>query len=180
MPWREDRHLTSEHFRAFTRVIDKAIELDVDMLLIAGDFFDSNRASEVSTNFALEQLARLGRPAIIGPGNHDCFDPGSVYHRVDFGQAASEGEKLFIKQAGGDAVDRMVRNQVDFDNAQILRKNRSFADAILSFGATPTEPLVDPAAEAARIKAAEDANKDVVGVGKVVIQPKHTSKLPGL
>jgi hypothetical protein len=99
---------------------------------------------------------------------------------VDFGQAASEGEKLFIKQAGGDAVDRMVRNQVDFDNAQILRKNRSFADAILSFGATPTEPLVDPAAEAARIKAAEDANKDVVGVGKVVIQPKHTSKLPGL
>jgi hypothetical protein len=101
---------------------------------------------------------------------------------VDFGQAASDGEKLFIKQAGGDAVDRMVRNQVDFDNAQILRKNRSFADMILSFGQTPggNEPLVDPAAEAARIKAAEDANKDVIGTGKVVIQPKHTSKLPGL
>ena len=99
---------------------------------------------------------------------------------VDYGQAASEGEKLFIKQVGGDAIDRMVRNQVDFDNAQILRKNRSFADMILSFGATPTEPLVDPAAEAARIKAAEDANKDVIGTGKVVIQPKHTSKLPGL
>src|SRR5690606_33058691 len=55
---------------------------------------------------------------------------------VDFGQGASEGEKLFIKQAGGDAVDRMVRNQVDFDNAQILRKNRSFADMILSFGSS--------------------------------------------
>jgi hypothetical protein len=99
---------------------------------------------------------------------------------VDFGQAASDGEKLFIKQAGGDAVDRMVRNQVDFDSAQVLRKNRSFADMILSFGATPSEPVIDPAAEAARIKAAEDANKDVVGAGKVVIQPKHTSKLPGL
>ena len=64
---------------------------------------------------------------------------------------------------------------------RVVRKQPyDFADAILSFGATPTEPLVDPAAEAARIKAAEDANKDVVGVGKVVIQPKHTSKLPGL
>ena len=36
------------------------------------------------------------------------------------------------------------------------------------------------AAEAERIKAAEEANKDVVGTGKVIIQPKHTSKLPGL
>jgi len=87
MPYRDGRHLTSEHFAAFRRVIDKAIELDVDMLLIAGDFFDSNRASPVSTDFALEQLARVGRPAIICPGNHDCADPGSVYHRVDFKQA---------------------------------------------------------------------------------------------
>ncbi len=99
---------------------------------------------------------------------------------VDFGQTASEGEKLFIKQAGGDAIDRTVRNQVDFDNAQILRKNRSFADTILNWGGTASEPLVDPAAEAERIKAAEEANKDVVGTGKVIIQPKHTSKLPGL
>ncbi len=99
---------------------------------------------------------------------------------VDFGQSASEGEKLFIKRAGGDAVDRVVRNQVDFDNAQILRKSRSFADMILNFGGAPNEPVVDPTAEAERIKAAQEANKDVVGTGKVIIQPKHTSKLPGL
>ncbi len=83
-PWRDGRHLTSEYFGAFRRVVDKSIELDVDLLLIAGDFFDSNRASEVSTDFALEQLARVRCPTVICPGNHDCFDPGSVYHRVDF------------------------------------------------------------------------------------------------
>jgi hypothetical protein len=99
---------------------------------------------------------------------------------VDFGQTASEGEKLLIKQAGGDAVDRTVRSQVDFDNAQILRKNRSFADTILNWGGAPSEPVLDPAAEAERIKAAEEANKDVIGTGQVIIQPKHTSKLPGL
>ncbi len=86
-PWRDGRHATSEHFAAFRGVVDKAIELEVDLVLIAGDFFDSNRASEVSTDFALDQLARLRRPTVICPGNHDCFDPGSVYHRVDFRQA---------------------------------------------------------------------------------------------
>lgn len=99
---------------------------------------------------------------------------------VDFGQGASDGEKLFIRAAGGDAVDRSVRSQVDFDNAQILRKNRSFADMIFNFGDTPNEPLLDPAAEAERLKAQEDAVKDVTGGGKVMIQPKQTSKLPGL
>ncbi len=99
---------------------------------------------------------------------------------TDFGQAASEGEKLFIKAAGGDAVDRSVRSQVDFDNAQILRKNRGFADMIFNFGSTPSEPLLDPAAEAERLKAAEESVKDVTGGGKVMIQPKQTSKLPGL
>lgn len=88
-PWRDGRHLTSQHFEGFRRVVDKAIELDVDMLLIAGDFFDSNRASPVSTDFALEQLARSGRPTIICPGNHDCADSGSVYHRVNFREAGS-------------------------------------------------------------------------------------------
>jgi hypothetical protein len=99
---------------------------------------------------------------------------------TDFGAGASEGEKLFIKAAGGDAVDRSVRSQVDFDNAQILRKNRGFADMIFNFGSTPSEPLLDPAAEAERLKAAEESVKDVTGGGKVMIQPKQTSKLPGL
>ncbi|MDP3492579.1 MAG: DUF3035 domain-containing protein [Hyphomonadaceae bacterium] len=100
---------------------------------------------------------------------------------VDFGQQASEGEKAFVKAAGGDAVDRSVRSAVDYDNAQILRKNRSFADAILNFGqASPNDPVLDAAAEAERLRAQEEALKDITGGGKVIIQPKQTSKLPGL
>ena len=86
-PARDGRHETSLHFASFRRVIDAAIAHEVDMLLIAGDFFDSNRASEVATDFALEQLARLACPTVICPGNHDNVDPVSVYHRVDFRQA---------------------------------------------------------------------------------------------
>jgi len=87
MPHRDERHLTSKHFAAFRGIVDKTIELDVDLLVIAGDFFDSNRASRVSTDFALSELARARCQVIIGPGNHDSVDAGSVYHRVDFGLA---------------------------------------------------------------------------------------------
>ena len=107
-PWRDGRHATSEHFAAFRAVVDRAIELDVDLVVIAGDLFDSNRASDVSTAFALEQLARLRRPTVICPGNHDCFDEGSVYHRVDFRQAGDhvhvvsdiDGEKIELPELG--------------------------------------------------------------------------------
>ena len=101
----------------------------------------------------------------------------------DLGRDASTGEKLFIKQAGADATDRSVRSQVDFDSAQILRKNRSFADMILNFGkpaATAGQPIVDAAAEAERLKTETEAVKDVTGGQPVVIKPKHATKLPGL
>lgn len=99
---------------------------------------------------------------------------------TDTGRGASEGEKLFISKAGGEATDRTVRNQVDFDSAQILRKNRSFADTILNFGKPKSEPLVDPAAEAERIRAEEESLKEVTGGGTVMIRQKPASKLPGL
>jgi hypothetical protein len=100
---------------------------------------------------------------------------------TDVARGASEGEKAFIAKAGGDAIDRSVRNQVDFDSAQILRKNRGFADSILNFGkGGPSEPLVDPAAEAERLKAEQESLKEVTGGGTVLIRQKNTSKLPGL
>ena len=51
---------------------------------------------------------------------------------------------------------------------------------ILNFGGEAREPVIDPAAEAERLRAEADAVKDITGGGKVIIQPKQTSKLPGL
>jgi hypothetical protein len=100
---------------------------------------------------------------------------------TDIARDASAGEKAFISAAGGDATDRSVRAQVDFDSAQILRKNRGFADAILNFGkGGPSEPVVDAAAEAERLRVEEEQTKEVTGGGAVLIRRKNTSKLPGL
>lgn len=124
------------------------------------------------------------RPPTLGQARPQELSPEAqarvAVFGVDFGQAASDGEKAFVRAAGGDAVDRSVRSQVDFDNSQALRKNRSFADMILNFGDTTGEPVIDPAAEAERLRAESEAVKDVTGGGRVVIQPKQTSKLPGL
>jgi hypothetical protein len=100
---------------------------------------------------------------------------------ADYGKEASDAEKTFVKQIGGDAVDRTVRAEVDYDSSQIVRKNRSFADAILSFGKKgSSDQLVDASAEAERIKAQEAALADVTGNKPVIIQRKRSGKLPGL
>jgi exonuclease SbcD len=70
--------------QAFRTVIDVAIQENVDLLLIAGDLFDSNRPSSDVVDFAIEELRRAGRPTVIIPGNHDCVNTQSIYHRVNF------------------------------------------------------------------------------------------------
>lgn len=99
----------------------------------------------------------------------------------DFGQAASEGEKLFVKRAGAEAVDRAIRAAVDYDGAQLLRKTRSFTDRILFFRSSPDgEPVVDAEAEAERLRAEQSAISEITGGGEVMIRRRGTGKLPGL
>lgn len=98
----------------------------------------------------------------------------------DIGKDASEGEKLLVRAAGGDAVDRSIRAAIDFDAAQTLRKSRSFSDTILSFGRPKTEPVIDQAAEAERLRAEKVAIEDLTGGKGVIVKRKRSGKLPGL
>ena len=67
----------------FIRVIDRALELEVDLFLLAGDLFDDNRVNESCFEFVNTQLARLTCPVVMVAGNHDCLTDHSVYHRYD-------------------------------------------------------------------------------------------------
>jgi hypothetical protein len=99
----------------------------------------------------------------------------------DLGADASEGERLFIAKAGGAAVDRSIRSAVDYETAQVLRKNRSFADQILSFGrGGDGDAVLDPEAEAERLRLLNEAASDLTGGGAVVIGRSTSGKLPGL
>ena len=59
----------------------------VDLVIIAGDLFDSARVGDLAVEQTLAELGRLERPVVVIPGNHDCVDDQSIYHRVDLGEA---------------------------------------------------------------------------------------------
>jgi DNA repair exonuclease SbcCD nuclease subunit len=68
-------------------VVGTAIESNVDIVLIAGDLFDSARVPEEAVEQTISELGRLGRPVVVIPGNHDCIDEGSIYHRANLSTA---------------------------------------------------------------------------------------------
>jgi exonuclease SbcD len=77
-----------ERLRAtFKNVIATAINERVNIVLIAGDLFDSNQQPQRNIDLVIEQFNLLGSnniPVCLIPGTHDSFDSSSVYKKVDF------------------------------------------------------------------------------------------------
>jgi len=68
----------------FGRIVDLAQRSGFDLLLIAGDLFDSNRPHQTTVDFVSMTLDQLSIPVCILPGNHDCYNDHSIYRRVRF------------------------------------------------------------------------------------------------
>ena len=69
---------------SFVRLMALCLESRADLLLIAGDLFDSPRPAQKTAEFGRAQLGRLGEAdppvqVVILPGTHDPGQPGSVY-----------------------------------------------------------------------------------------------------
>lgn len=87
-------------FDAFRRAIDLALAEAVDVVLVAGDLFDSNQQPRRSVERVAAEFARVvavGGRVVVVPGTHDVYDPSSVYRGYDL--AALAGVK-----AGGDQL----------------------------------------------------------------------------
>lgn len=75
---------------AFTRVVDKALELRPDVVLHSGDLFDAVRPSNRTVAQGIEQLLRLARagiPVVAIAGNHETprlRETGSVFRFFEF------------------------------------------------------------------------------------------------
>ncbi len=73
-------------FAAFVATIDLAIAEKVDLVIVAGDLFDSNVQPRRSVERVAAQLKRLVEARIrtvIAPGTHDVFDRASIYRAYD-------------------------------------------------------------------------------------------------
>jgi DNA repair exonuclease SbcCD nuclease subunit len=64
---------------AFAGLISGAIDLSADILVIAGDLFDSSTVPAQRVLWVAEELRRLNKPIVALPGNHDPWGPRSIY-----------------------------------------------------------------------------------------------------
>lgn len=91
------------HRTAFANAIEAMLAHDPQLFLLAGDLFDSNRATPATIEWAMATLAAIPIPVLMIPGNHDCLETGSIYHRYDFNSLpnvqcllAHEGETVTV------------------------------------------------------------------------------------
>jgi DNA repair protein SbcD/Mre11 len=81
-------------FAAFRVAVALAIGEHVDVVLIAGDLFDSNTQPKRSVERVAAELKRLADASIrtvIIPGTHDCYDRASIYRSYDLPAMSGSG-----------------------------------------------------------------------------------------
>jgi DNA repair exonuclease SbcCD nuclease subunit len=81
-------------FAAFKATVDLAIETRVDLVLVAGDLFDSNTQPRRSVERVAAELKRLAAARIrtvLVPGTHDVHDGSSIYRAYDLPAMAGIG-----------------------------------------------------------------------------------------
>src|SRR5688572_12363202 len=83
-------------FAAFKASVDLALAAKVDLVLIAGDLFDSNtqpRRSVERVGAELKRLADAKIRTVILPGTHDVYDRASVYRTYSLAALAGVREE---------------------------------------------------------------------------------------
>ncbi len=128
--------LRERQFAAFRATVDLALEERVDVVLVAGDLFDSNVQPRRSVDRVAAELKRLADASIrtvIIPGTHDVYDRASVYRAYDL--AAMAGVK-----ATADLVTVLTpeRQDATYPALDLVVHGRVFATK-----RAPRSPLAD-------------------------------------
>ena len=92
------RALRRARAKALARAVEIAMEREVDLIIIAGDLFDSASPGRAVASAALKTLAAPGIPLAVIPGNHDPLTPRSVWDRAPW-DSPPESVKVFRESA---------------------------------------------------------------------------------
>ena len=86
----DDSHAGGLQLRArFELTLTSAAGYAPDVLIIAGDLFDTNRVPDLTVEWAMQTLAEQPYPVVMIPGNHDCMQPQGIFSRFDFDQISN-------------------------------------------------------------------------------------------
>ncbi len=70
---------------ALRRIVDLALELNVDAVTVGGDLYEHDRVTLDTAHFIRQQFERLApRHVFIAPGNHDPYVPDAMYRRIEW------------------------------------------------------------------------------------------------
>ena len=133
-PWRESGELEPA-LRAFEHVLDLGKEAEVDVVVIAGDFFDHVRVKRPYVEATGELLAGVGRPVVILPGNHDPAMPDGVYDKFPDAFpvnvhiiSSAEGELVVLDEHGVQFWGQAHESYNDFAPAAVCPAWRHYPD----------------------------------------------------
>jgi DNA repair exonuclease SbcCD nuclease subunit len=131
---------------AVVRAAEVATERGCGFAVVAGDVFETSQPDRRTVGRALEALAAFTVPVYLLPGNHDPYDPGSVYRSAAFTDACP-------------------------DHVEILhdRTPRTPTAGVEVVGApwTSKRPLTDLVSDTCAALAADGTRRVVVGHGPV-------------
>lgn len=70
---------------AFTALMMYVEDNDIDLVLIAGDMFDSEFVTKETVALVVNEFSKLSKcKFVISPGNHDPYTPNGVYKKTEF------------------------------------------------------------------------------------------------
>ena len=98
----------SELRAAFTSMLTYARVNDVDLILIAGDLFDSEFVTRETVGLIVREFEKCRSQIFIVAGNHDCITPSSIYAKEGIFPSnvhifkSDEVEKISLEELGVD------------------------------------------------------------------------------
>ena len=98
----------SELRAAFTSMLTYARVNDVDLILIAGDLFDSEFVTRETVGLIVREFEKCRSQIFIVAGNHDCITPSSIYAKEGIFPSnvhifkSDEVEKISLEELGFD------------------------------------------------------------------------------
>jgi DNA repair exonuclease SbcCD nuclease subunit len=81
----DDSFSDKDRLDALPKVLSAALQVNADVVVLAGDSFDNHRQPIELLERAALMLREYNEPVVILPGNHDPLTPDSVYRRAGLG-----------------------------------------------------------------------------------------------
>lgn len=106
-----------ETLLTFEKIIDLAIDRNVDVIVISGDLFDSNKIDSRFFDAVFEKMANCGKKIVFCGGNHDPLNADSPFLNRDL------PDNLFVLGKNDECIT--------FEDISLKCYGRSFTDVYL-------------------------------------------------